>query len=300
MKIGYLGLGHMGGALASRLQLTHKLHVFDLNRTAVDHLVEQGATACSGPEEMADQCDVVFMCLPKSDHVRAVLFGPHGMKGRLRAGALIVDQTTGDPMATRAMAAELAQQEISLIDAPVSGGVTGAEAGTIAIMVGAGQAPYARIEPVLRCISPHIFHAGDVGAGQVIKLVNNLISGVQRLLTLEGVTLAAKNGIDPAKACEILLAGGGRNAFLEKFMATQILKGKLDVGFTLGLMYKDMGLACALGHDSGVPLPFGNLARDMYQMCIADMGVTADVQTAALVFDRMAGTCVVPQINRNA
>lgn len=295
MKIGYVGLGNMGGALAKRLQLSHKLHVFDLNTNAVQGMVEQGAVACATLEALARECDVIFLCLPTSDHVRSALFGPQGLVAGATKGTLIVDQTTGDPIATRAMAADLVKQGIQLIDAPVSGGAAGANAGTIAIMVGAAAAEFARIEPVLKAISPNIFHAGDsVGAGQVIKLVNNLISGVQRLVTFEGIALAAKNGIDPAKACEILLAGGAKNAFMEKFMAPQIIHGKLNVGFTLGLMHKDMRLACQLGSDTGVPLFFGNQAREMYQLCIGDQGAGAEVHTAALVMDRMAGTQVVP------
>jgi 3-hydroxyisobutyrate dehydrogenase len=296
MNIGYVGLGNMGGALAARLQLTHKLNVFDLNEASVRRMVEQGAIAYSRLDEMAAQCDVIFMCLPTSDHVRTALFGSHGIASGAVKGSLIIDQTTGDPIATRAMAQDLAKQGVYMIDAPVSGGAVGATAGTIAIMVGADAEQFARIDPVLRSISPNIFHAGDVGAGQVIKLVNNLISGVQRLLTFEGIALAAKNGIDPAKACEILLAGGGKNAFMEKFMAPQIIKGKLDVGFTLGLMHKDVRLACQLGSDTGVPLFFGNLAREMYQLCISEKGASAEVHTSALVMDRMAGTHVVPVV----
>jgi 3-hydroxyisobutyrate dehydrogenase len=280
MNIGYVGLGNMGGALARRLQLSHKLHVFDLNEAAVQRMVEKGATACATLGELAQRCDVIFLCLPKSEHVRTAIFGANGLAAGLQKNTLIIDQTTGDPIATRAMAQELAQQGIDLIDAPV--------------MVGASETQYARIEPVLKTISPNIFHAGDVGAGQVIKLVNNLISGVQRLLTFEGIALATKNGIDPARACDILMAGGGKNAFMEKMMAPQILKGKLDVGFTLGLMHKDMNLACQLGSDTGVPLFFGNVARELYQMCISEKGANAEVHTSALVMDRLAGTHMVP------
>jgi len=294
MNIGYVGLGSMGGALARRLQLTHPLRVFDLNPAAVAGLVDAGATACASLPELAAACDVILLCLPKSDHVRAAIFGADGLAGALKPGALLVDQTTGDPEATRAMATELAKRGVALIDAPVSGGAAGAAAGTIAIMLGAGPQEQARVAPVLAAISPNVFHAGGVGAGQVMKLVNNLVSGVQRLLSLEGLALAAKNGIDPARACEILAAGGARNAFLEK-SAPQVLKGNLDVNFTLALMHKDMRLACDLGAASGVPLFFGNLGREVYQMCISDMGPGAQVQTAALVMDRLAGTQVVPR-----
>ena len=294
MNIGYVGLGHMGGALATRLQLNYPLKVYDLNTAAVQRMMDAGASACAHLDELASQCDVVFLCFPTSEHVRSALFGPQGLVAGASRGLLIVDQTTGDPMATRSIALELASHDVDMIDAPVSGGVTGVKAGTISIMVGAETEQFVRIEPVLRSISSNVFHAGTIGAGHVVKLVNNLISGVQRLLTLEGVALAAKNGIDPAKACEILMKGGGQNAFMEKSMAPQILKGQLDVGFTLGLMHKDIRLACQLGNDSGVLLFFGNLAREIYQMCIGEKGARAEVNTAALVVDRISGTQMVP------
>ncbi|GJH27061.1 NAD(P)-dependent oxidoreductase [Caballeronia novacaledonica] len=294
MNIGYVGLGSMGGALATRLQLSHPLHVYDLNRSAVERMVEKGATACESLETLASRCDVIFLCLPKSEHVREVIFGSNGLSPRLKKDTLIVDQTTGDPIATRAMAVDLLKQGVHLIDAPVSGGARGAEAGTVAIMVGAGKERYASVEGILRAISPNVFHAGDVGSGHVIKLVNNMVSGAQRLLTFEGMALAAKNGIEPKTACEILLAGGAKNAFMERSLAPQILKGDLAVGFTLGLMLKDIRLACQLGSDSGVPMFFGNLTKDLYLMCISEKGPEAEVHTSALVVDRMAGTHIVP------
>lgn len=293
MTIGYVGLGSMGGALARRLQLTHPLRVYDVNPAAVARMVEAGAIGCTSLPELAAACDVILLCLPKSDHVRTAIFGADGLAAALRPGTLLVDQTTGDPKATQQMAAELAKQGVALIDAPVSGGAAGAQAGTIAIMLGAGEEERARVAPILAAISPNVFHTGGVGTGQAMKLVNNLVSGAQRLLSLEGLALAAKNGIAPARAVEILAAGGARNAFCDK-QALPILQGKLDVGFTLGLMAKDMRLACEFGSDSGVPLFFGNLARDVYQLCISQMGAEAQVPTAAIVVDRMAGTQVVP------
>jgi 3-hydroxyisobutyrate dehydrogenase len=192
------------------------------------------------------------------------------------------------------MGRELAERGVELIDAPVSGGAQGAEAGTIAIMVGAPAREYERVLPILSAISQNVFHAGGIGAGQVMKLVNNLLSGAQRLMTMEAVALAAKNGIDPEAACQILLAGGAKNVFLEKFMAPHVIKGNLSPGFTLGLMHKDVRLACQLASDMGVPMFFGSVAREFYQMCIGEMGADAQVHTAALVIDRLAGTRVVP------
>ena len=297
MRIGYIGVGNMGGALAGRLQLVHPLVVFDVSEAAVRVLAEKGAQVATGPAEIATECDLVFLCLPTSQHVRDILFGTGGLAKALKPGALIVDQTTGDPNETRAMARELGGKGVDMIDAPVSGGKAGAEAGTIAIMVGANQAQYDRVLPILTAISPNVFHAGGVGNGHVVKLVNNLMSAVQRVLSFEAMALAAKNGVDPRVATDILLASGGRNAYLERMMKPRILEGKLNVGFTLGLAHKDTRLACQLGIDSGVPMFLGNAARELYQLSISQMGRESQVDTIGQVFDRIAGTQVVPVEN---
>jgi 3-hydroxyisobutyrate dehydrogenase len=294
MRIGYVGLGNMGAALARRLLLTHPLAVHDLNQAAVQRLSEAGATPCESPAALASMCETILLCLPTPEHVRTVVFGPQGVAAGARPGTLIIDQTTGDPGATRSMAADLAGHRIELIDAPVSGGVAGAVAGAIAIMVGASEAQLERARPVLNGISPNIFHAGGVGAGHVMKLVNNMLSGAQRLLTFEAVSLAAKNGIDPKRACEVLLAGGGRNSFLEKFMAPRVVNGDLVSDFSLGLIEKDIRLACQLGSDSGVPLAYGDLTLELYRQVIAEQGEGAEINTAALTADRRAGSRMVP------
>jgi 3-hydroxyisobutyrate dehydrogenase len=294
MALGYVGLGNMGGALARRLQLQRPLRVYDLNPAAAEALSNCGAQACDSLGELAAHCDVIYLCLPTSEHVRAAIFAEGGLVAGLRSGTLIVDQTTGDPALTRAMAGQLAARGVDLIDAPVSGGARAAEAGSIAIMVGAPAAAFERVRPTLELISPNVFHAGDVGAGQVIKLVNNMISAAQRLLTFEGVALAAKNGLDPDRVCEILLSGGARNAFLERFMAPLVVKGDLVSNFTLGLMHKDVRLACDLAAASNTPAFFAGLTRELYQMCISAMGADAEVNTAAILMDRLAGTHVVP------
>jgi 3-hydroxyisobutyrate dehydrogenase len=283
----------MGGALARRLQLTHRLAVYDMSEAAVQRLLECGATACGDLGTLGMHCDVILLCLPTSDHVRIVIFGTNGLATGLRPGTLIIDQTTGDPRITRAMAAELVPTNVTLIDAPVSGGATGAAAGTIAIMVGASAEAFARCHPLLSAISPNVFHAGDVGAGHAAKLVNNMLSGAQRLLTFEAMAVAAKSGIKPETALAILSAGGARNAFLERSMEA-VIQGRLAVGFTLGLMHKDLRLACHLGSELGVPMVFGNLALELYQTCISELGQGAEVNTAALIMDRLAGTQVVP------
>lgn len=295
MQIGYVGLGNMGGALAARLQGNHDLIVFDHSPIAVEQMTQLGATVAASPGDLAAACEVVFLCLPTSDQVEEALFGVDGLAAGLRKGAIVIDQTTGDPARTRAFAGRLAAQDVDLVDAPISGGAAGAKAGTIAIMVGASDAQMARIRPILQAISPNIFHAGGVGNGQVVKLVNNLMSTAQRLLSFEALALAAANGVEPRTATDILVAGGGCNAYLEKILKPRVLEGKLNIGFTLGLAHKDVRLACQMGNDSGVPMFFGNLTREMYQLCIAQNGRDAQVDSCGQVMDRMAGTVVVPE-----
>jgi 3-hydroxyisobutyrate dehydrogenase len=294
MKIGYIGLGNMGAPLAERLLGRQTLAVFDIDAAAVARAVSLGAEACTSVPEIAKHCEIVFLCLPTSDHVRRVIFGDDGLAGTLRPGALIVDQTTGDPIASRKMAEELGKLGLEIVDAPVSGGPEGAKAGTIAILVGGTDEQFSRIVPVLNQISPNVFHAGRFGTGYVAKLTNNLLFAAQRVMTLEVVAMAAKNGLEPKKAVEILMAGSARNFFLEHTMVPRILTGKLDSGFTLGLSHKDVRLATELGLASDVPMMFGNLVREFYQMCINELGRDAQVNTIALVMDRLAGTRIVP------
>lgn len=293
MTTGYIGLGNMGGALARRLMAAGPLQVFDLNPDAVGAFAHDGATPMPSLAALAAGCDTILLCLPRSETVRQVIFGADGILQGARPGSLIIDQTTGTPEMTRTMARELAAHGVTLCDAPVSGGPNGAAAGTIAMMVGATEADYPRVHAAIAPISPNIFHAGDVGAGQVIKLANNLLHHAQRLLSLEVMALAVRNGIAPARAVDIILAGSGRNYFLQHNMHPRILAGEMQSGFTLGLLLKDVGLATAMGRDSKVPMPIANLVQELYAMHLGELGGAAQVNTVAGLIDRNSGTRIV-------
>ncbi len=295
MNIGYIGLGHMGGALARRLQTFRPLHVYDLSPTAVTRMTAAGATSCASNRDVGRACEMVLLSLQTSDQVRAAIFGNNGLIEGLQPGSMIIDQTTGDPMATRAMAAELAARGIDLIDAPVSGGPPAAEAGTIAIMVGASEAQYARAEPVLRSITSNLFHTGVLGTGQVIKLANNLLNAAQRLLTLEVMALAVKNGATPERTWEILVKSSGRNFMLEHTVPKHILTGNLSQGFTLGLMHKDVRLAQEMAMNSGVPMFFGGLVQALYRALMNEHGAEGEVNLCVRMFERMAQTKLTPE-----
>lgn len=276
MRIGYVGLGVMGGALARRLLVSGPVQVFDLSPGAVQSLVAAGASAAPDLATMGRECDVVLLCLPRSSNVRAALFGEGGLAEGLKPGAHVIDQTSGDPTETRAMAAELSARGIHMIDAPVSGGAKGAEAGTIAIMAGGAAAHMAMVQPVFDRISPNLFHCGEIGAGQVMKLINNTISTCNRFAMLEGVAMGLRNGLDVAVMADVLNAGGARSKASEA-MLPALVNGVPDSFFYLNLMLKDLNLAAALASDSGVPLQFGQLARGMLQAASNRLGPQANL-----------------------
>lgn len=275
MNIGYIGLGVMGGALARRLQLSRPLHVFDLNAEAVASLVADGATAAASPAALAAACDVVMLCLPRSSNVQAAIFGEGGLAEGLKPGSIVIDQTSGDPGETRRMAADLAARGIHMIDAPVSGGAAGAEAGTIAIMVGGEAEHIGRVRRVLEDISPNVFVCGGIGAGQVMKLINNMVSATIRFVTLEGVAMGVRNGLDLQTMTDVLNSGGARNKASERLLPS-VMRGEPDSFFLLSLMLKDLNLATRLAVDSGVPLQFGQVTRAMLQTASNAFGPEAN------------------------
>ena len=288
MELGYIGLGIMGGALANRLMLSHRMRVYDLNPGARADFAGRGATVASDPAAVAAVCDVIFICVPRSENVREIIFGENGLQQNLSPGKIIIDQTSGDPTQTRAMAAVLEKRGVALVDAPVSGGARGAEAGTIAIMVGGATANFQRVAPLLNSISPNVFHCGEVGAGHVLKLVNNTISTCNRFATLEGVAMGLKNGLSLETMTEVLNTGGARSRITENVLPA-LLRGERKAHFALSLMLKDLNLASQLATESGAPLHFGHLARSLLQVSANTLGPDADLQQVADIVGMQAG-----------
>lgn len=295
MKIGYIGLGNMGGALARRLVKAQPLKVFDLGAEARARLVEAGATEAASASELAQDCDIVFLCLPTPKMVEDLLFGADGIAAKLHPGAIVIDQTSGEPETTRRFGAKLAEGGVALVDAPVSGGPQGADAGTIAIMVGANPEAYAMVEPVLKSISPNVFHTGDLGNGHVSKLCNNLLSSSIRLASMEAIALAQKNGVAPEVIVKILNAGGGGSYWLGKYGEQLFVRGEIARTFTLGLINKDVSLACQMGASAGMPMFVGNLIRNYYQMAVNEFSPDMPVNNLAYMVERMTNSSIVPK-----
>ncbi|MEE2720865.1 MAG: NAD(P)-dependent oxidoreductase [Pseudomonadota bacterium] len=287
--IGFIGLGNMGAALVRRLMREHTLHVWDLNRAAVEVLVAEGAVAANGPGDIgASGVEMVITCLPTSAQVEEVLFEGDGLAANLAEGTLVADMTTGDTMITKQLAARLAEQGISMIDAPVSGGVVGAEEGTIAIMVGGTEDLFARARPIFETVSPNVFHAGDIGAGHAMKVINNMISSCIRLATFEGLALATKVGIEPMRFAEILSKGAARGFVADTTLPKYVIPGRQEQGFGLALMYKDLSLATQLGQDFKAPLTTGNYAREVFRRALNELGEDVDITEIVRLFERGA------------
>lgn len=292
--LGYIGLGNMGGALARRLAKSQPVKVFDLNAEAVAKTVGAGATGAKELADLAD-CGIVFLCLPTPKLVEALLFGENGLADLLKPGSIVIDQTSGEPVATRQFGEKLAEKGITLVDAPVSGGPQGADAGTIAIMVGASDEAYAKVEPVLKAISPNVFHTGGLGNGHVSKLCNNLLSSSIRLASMEAIALAQKNGVPPEAIVKVFNAGGGGSYWLGKYGEQLFVKGEIAKTFTLGLINKDVTLACQMGANAGMPMFIGNLIRNYYQMAVNEFSPDLPVNNLALMVERMTNSQIVPK-----
>jgi 3-hydroxyisobutyrate dehydrogenase len=264
-----------------------KMRVYDLRPETMARLAEQGGIASQSPKALAAECDLVMTCLPTSREVREVIFAGNGLASGLKRGGIIADMTTGDPDATREMARDLAEAGITLIDAPVSGGPHGADAGTIAIMVGAPAAVYARVQTVFETISPNIFHCGDVGTGHTMKLVNNVVAASVRMVTFEAVTMGVKCGLSLETCARVLAKGSGRS-YTTEITLPKFVQGELKTNFTLGLMHKDVRLATELGVANASPMPVCNLVREIFQIALNDLGADADVNSLIRLHERQS------------
>jgi 3-hydroxyisobutyrate dehydrogenase len=287
MELGYIGLGAMGGALARRLMLSQKLRVLDLRPDVVADFAKDGAVPAQDGASLARECDIIMLCLPRSADVRTAIFGPGGLIEGLEPGKIIVDQTSGDPDETRAMAAELAEKGITFIDAPVSGGPDGATAGTIAIMAAGPMDAFETVKPFFESISPNVFHCGDIGNAHVLKLVNNTIAACCRVATLEAVAMGRKYGLSLEKMTEVINKSSGRNGATER-MLPKMIEGEPSSKFALALMLKDVSLATQLGINCGAPMLVANVTRGLLQTAHYEAGDGANLDEAAPTIEAMA------------
>lgn len=290
MQVAFLGLGAIGTPIATHLARRGPLTVW--NRTAsraLDFARDHGARAVATPREAAAGAEVVITCLPTSREVQSLLDGPDGLLAGLRRGTLLIDCTSGDPATSRGIAERLARQGVAFADAPVSGGTSGAEAGTLTVMVGGSRETFNRALPVLSAFGKRVEHMGPVGTGHAMKAVNNALLAVNILALGEGLSALVKAGVPARTAVEVLNASSGRSFVSEALVPERVLTGRWPRTFRLALLDKDVGIARTFLKDAGVEGPVLDLAGELLGQARAALGEAADHVEAIRVIEQRAG-----------
>lgn len=291
MKVGFIGLGTMGAAMAANLQAAgHQMVVNDLNRSSGDAICEGGATWADTPAEVARSSDVVFTSLPGPTEVETVVLGEGGIVEGAREGLAYFDLSTNSPTVVRAIGATLAEHGVDAFDAPVSGGPDGAKSGKLAVWVGGDADAFAKWEPILADFSdaPHL--VGEIGAGSVAKLVHNCSGYILQTALAETFTMGVKAGVDPEGLWEAVRMGalGRRRTF--DTLSRNFLPGHFDPpGFALGLARKDVTLACEVGKEFDVPMRLANLVLQELTEAVSRGWEGRDSRVAMLLQEERAG-----------
>jgi 3-hydroxyisobutyrate dehydrogenase-like beta-hydroxyacid dehydrogenase len=292
MKVGFIGLGHMGGHMARHLlEAGFDLSVCDVRKEAAKPLLDKGAKWADTPEIMAKTCQVVVSCLPGPADVEQIVYGASGLLKSWKTGDIYIDMSTNSPTLLRKIAVDAKPKGVAVLDAPVSGGEPGAKAATLAIMVGGDAAILDKARPVLEKIGAKIFHMGDIGCGNVAKLVNNLISITCNAITAEGFVLGARAGIDCTKLQELVNVSTGNN-FTAQHYHESVLQGNFNPGFRVALAAKDISLAMALSKEYGIPLPVGSAAEQrLIEAKAAGLG-DKHIDSIITLLEKLAGVQV--------
>lgn len=265
MRVGFIGTGNMGGHMAMNL-LTgdHQLFVYDLRLSSMTRLLEAGATALSSPGSAAQECEVVFTSLPTMAAVEAVYLGRDGLVASAAPGQVLVDLSTVLPGLAKRVHDAAGERGVDALDAPVSGGTEAARNGTLTIMVGGKEESFHRVEDLLRLIGKNIFYVGLSGTGSLVKLINQLLMGVNNAGLLEGMALAERSGVDMDRLMEILSVSSGASQALQ-IRAPRILKGEYRAGASVDIVEKDMQLVLALAEELRSQVPMAQQAKEVYR-----------------------------------
>jgi 3-hydroxyisobutyrate dehydrogenase len=260
MKAGFIGTGNMGNPMAANLiKAGHQLTVHDLRREAATNLLEMGAEWAATPKDAVPGNEVVFTSLPVPRDVEAVLEGENGILEGASDGSLYVDLSTNSPTVVRRLHQVCAARGVTMLDAPVSGGVYGAAAGTLAVMVGGDEGTFNRLKPTLDAIGSHVVFCGPIGNGSVCKICNNLLSMGIGVLLAESLTLGVKAGVDLEVLADVIANSSGSSRRLTEKLPRFLFKSNFEPGFATALAAKDVRLATDLGREYGIPMELSNL-----------------------------------------
>ncbi len=290
VRLGAIGLGIMGAPLVSHLQRAgHAMAVHTRTRARAAMCEAAGGRWCDSAADVASQSDVVFINVPDTPDVEAVLFGERGAALRLAPGSVVVDHSTISPEATRGFSDRLARQGVALLDAPVTGGEAGAKAGTLTIMVGGDAAAFERVRPLLAIYGKTILHVGACGAGQTLKACNQILVAVNMIGVCEALLLAERAGLDVQRVHETL-GGGSGGSWAWSVLGAKILAGDFQPAFMIKLMQKDLRIVQEAAGPLGVPLPGVATAQQLFRAVEAlPGGPELGTQALMLAFRRLAG-----------
>jgi 3-hydroxyisobutyrate dehydrogenase len=292
VAVGFIGVGNMGNPMAANvLKQSFPMTVFDLNPKAMENLLQAGAKKAGSAQEVVDGSEIVLTSLPASPDVEALYLGPGGLVERARPGTILIDLSSVLPSTPRKIEPKAKARGVHFLEAPVSGGVSGARAATLAIMVGGDAEPLERARPVLRAMGPNIFHVGPVGAGNIVKAINNMMACVNGVAMMEGLAVGVKAGLDPMTVYEVVKASSGGSKALER-IPRALIPRDFEPGFKVALMNKDLDTFTTIAKELHVPVSFAHDAQRYQQMALAAGLGEQDTSVVMTLIERLAATQV--------
>jgi len=296
MKVGFIGVGNMGGPMCRNIikRSNHQVTVFDLNPAALKTCTDLGGTAAKSVAEVTKGADLVMTSLPMPKDVEAVSLGDNGILANITKGQTYIDLSTNAPSMVKKIGAAFAAKGIAMLDAPVSGGTTGAEAATIAIMVGGDKKVFDDALPVLQSFSANVLHMGGLGSGTVTKLCNNMLSFCNMAALCEAMMLGTGYGLDPEKLLNAIANSSGNSNAIKNFTLRPLKSFYNPPSFALDLAYKDLHLALELGDELGVPLQQGASTHNLQRLAKGQGWGPEDSTSILRVYEMMLKRKVKP------
>jgi 3-hydroxyisobutyrate dehydrogenase-like beta-hydroxyacid dehydrogenase len=267
-RIGFIGIGVMGAPMAGHLaKAGYALTLHDIIYEKAERVseVHKGVRVAQAPRAVAEASDIVITMLPSGKYVREVSLGDSGLIDGFQAGALLLDTSSCEPWLTIETAKALAEKGVDMVDAPVSGALSGAQSAELVFMVGGEKGPVMRVSPLLQIMGKQVFHLGPLGAGHTMKCINNLLSALIFMVTTEGLTIGKQYGLDPNVMTDVLNLSTGGSWISQTQIRQRVTNRKFDDSFRLDLMVKDIGIAMELASSQGLPLPLSALGHQLWK-----------------------------------
>ena len=295
MKIGFIGLGSMGSLMSAQLVRSgYDVIGYDILPLALSEAAKNGVVPASSSSQVAAECDSIVCMMPQSSDTRVALFGDHGVHENLRPGMLILDMSTGSPTDTKDIYSQLKACGVSFVDAPVSGGVVRAADGTLSIMASGDRDAYSRALDIFNVLGKSVFYVGESGTGHTIKLINNMLTGINLAGICEAMVMGMKAGLDPELLLSIINSSSGMSYSSKMKMEKFVFPRKFDKGFKVRLQLKDMKLATDLAKDVGAPVVLGNVAKEYYMAAYAAGMADEDSSAIVKLLENICGVEVIP------